>query len=421
MTTEQVIDEQYDRATVQRRTLGVLFVSAIFGRAGMSISFAVAALLITRILDDETWAGASTAAITVGTAFSASILSSYMNRHGRRPGLAIGSVLATVGGVVALVGGQKSFLVAYLLGLALIGVGQGSTTLARYAAADLALPENRSKAISWVIFASTVGAVGGPALVGMAGDFAVSVNLDELVGAFLFSAVFFAISALVLWVGLRPDPLVVIGGLRAGSSSRGGFAAGMSAILSNPMAQLAAIGLMMSQAVMVMVMAMTPLHMNAHGHGLSAIGWVISAHTAGMFAFAPIAGWASDRFGRVPTLSVGAAQLVLATVLTALADDASALLMYPGLFMLGLGWSFGMVAASALLVESVEAEDQVAAQGAADFAGSFSSGAGALLSGFVFTLAGFDVLSIVGMVAAGVVLVYATYRHRSRSRPLSLS
>jgi MFS family permease len=407
-----------DREAVQRRTMGVLFASAVFGRAGMSMSFAVAALLVTRILDDETWAGSSTAAVTIGTAFSASILSSYMNRRGRRPGLTAGYLVATVGGVVTVFGGQQLLLVPYLFGIALIGVGQGATTLARYAAADLAHPDQRSKAISWVVFASTVGAVGGPGLVGLAGDLAVSVDLDELVGPFLLSIGFFALGSLVLWLGLRPDPLVVAGGLRGdGSAKRGGFTQGASAIMANPTSQLAAIGLVVSQAVMVMVMAMTPLHMDAHGHGLGVIGWVISAHTAGMFAFAPVAGWASDRFGRIPTLAVGMALLVVATVLTALAGEAPALLMFPGLFLLGLGWSFGMVSSSALLTESVDPEHQVPAQGTADFVTSFSSGGGALASGFVFTMAGFHILSAIGIVASGLVLAFSTYRNWVRPSP----
>ncbi|MCP4227245.1 MAG: MFS transporter [Actinomycetia bacterium] len=417
MTAESVIDEDYDREAIQHRTLAVLFASSTLGRAGMSISFAVSALLIKQILDDETWAGSSTAAVTIGTAFSASILSGYMNRNGRRPGLTIGFLVATVGGLVAVFGGQKLFLAPYLIGIALIGVGQGATTLARYAAADLALPAKRAKAISWVVFASTVGAVGGPALVEIAGDIAVSFDLDELVGPFLFSTGFFALGALVLWVGLRPDPLVVSGGLRkTDSTSKGGFIQGASAIMASPTAKLATIGLVVSQAVMVMVMAMTPLHMDAHGHEIGIIGLVISAHTAGMFAFAPLAGWASDRFGRVPTLVVGAAQLVAATVLTALAGQAPALLMFPGLFLLGLGWSFGMVSSSALLTEAIEGDDQVPAQGAADFVTSFSSGVGALASGFVFTMAGFHVLSMIGIMASGLVLVYSLYRYQLQSK-----
>ena len=380
----------------------------------MSIGFVVAALLMEEILGSSTWAGASTAAITVGTAFSASALAAYMNRNGRRPGLAVGYAIAMVGGGVAVYGAAQLSLVPYLLGLVLIGVGQGGTNLARYAAADLAPPSGRSKAISYVVFASTVGAVGGPGLAGVAGDVGERWGYDELVGPFGFAAIFFLIGGLVVWIGLRPDPLVVIGGttLQNTSKPKASFTRSMSIIWSNPQARLALAGLVVSQAVMVMVMAMTPLHMKEHGHSIGLVGWVLSAHTAGMFAFAPLAGWASDRFGRISAIVVGGVVLVAATAMTALAGEAPAALMFPGLYLLGLGWSFGMVASSALLTESVPSDDAVSAQGAADLVTSFASGAGALASGLVFTMAGFHILSMIGIVASGLLLVAAFVRAR---------
>ncbi|MEM9563465.1 MAG: MFS transporter [Actinomycetota bacterium] len=412
-----------ERRAFQRRTLGVLFASSIFGRASMSLGFVVAAVIMKDILGSSTWAGASTAAITVGTALSASALAAYMNRKGRRPGLTLGYVVATIGGIIAVVGAARLSLVPYLIGLALIGVGQGGTNLARYAAADLAEPSGRSKAISYVVFASTIGAVGGPALAGPAGDIGERFGYDELVGPFGFAALFFLLGGLVVWAGLRPDPLVVIGGTTeqrdAGATSDASFARSMRIIRANPMARLALIGLVISQAVMVMVMAMTPLHMEEHGHSIGIVGWVLSVHTAGMFAFAPIAGWASDRYGRVAVIAAGGAVLVAATALTALAGEAPAILMFPGLYLLGLGWSFGMVASSALLTESVPADDAVSAQGAADLVTSFASGAGALGSGLVFTMAGFHILSGIGIVASGLMMVAAFTRSRlSGSGPL---
>lgn len=139
-----------------------------------------------------------------------------------------------------------------------------------------------------------------------------------------------------------------------------------------------------------------------------------------MFAFAPFAGWVSDRFGRIVAILIAGVVLVGATVMTALAGEAPALLMFPGLYLLGLGWSFGMVGSSALLTESVPAEDQVSAQGAADFFTSFASGAGALGSGLVFTMAGFHILSGIGIVSAGLLFVaaFARLKIRSGGRPL---
>ena len=420
MSEHPDIDET-TRLAAQQNTLRVLFASAIFSRAGMTLGFAVAVLLIEDMLGDRTWAGLSTVAITVGTAFSAKTLSSYMNRKGRRPGLVTGYLIATVGGAVSLLGAQMSSIVIFLGGLVLVGVGAGATNLARYAAADLAAPERRAKAISFIVFASTIGAVGGPTLVGFADDIGQDMGLKENVGPYAVTAGFMAIAALIVLATLRPDPLVLSGGIDTASSpTRASFRESLAIIQAHPMARLALISLVISQAVMVGVMAMTPLHMRDHGHDVSVIGWVISAHTAGMFAFAPLAGWAADRFGKVRSIAFGGVVLVLATTLTAMASEAPKLLMFPGLYLLGLGWSFGMVAGSALLSESVSAEDRVSVQGAADLLASVVSGGAALSSGVVLSMAGYHVLSMIGIAASAVLLLAGVTRDRT-SRTVALS
>ncbi len=404
------------RASIQRRTIQVLFASAVLVRGALTLGFAVAVLLIEDMLGSSRWAGLSTVAVTVGTVLSASLLSEYMNRRGRRPGLTVGYVLAAVGGVVALVGSQAGSITGFLLGLVLVGIGSGASNLSRYAAADLATPEAKAKAISFVVFASTVGAVGGPAIVGYADDLGQWAGLKENVGPNGVTALLFALGAVVVAFGLRPDPLVVSGGLQpdtAGRSSFGSsFGTALSTILERPMARLALLALVVSQAVMVGVMAMTPLHMRAHDHDVSVIGLVISAHTAGMYAFAPVAGWASDRFGRIRSIAFGGAILVIATVVTALAGEAPKVLMFPGLYLLGLGWSFGMVAGSALLTESVPSDERVSVQGVADLLAGAVSGVAALASGIVLDMAGFHMLSMVGTVGAGTLLLAAFWRDR---------
>ena len=391
---------------MQKHTLSVLFASAIFSRAAATLGFAVAVLLIKDMLGDSRFAGLSTVAVTIGTAASAAILSKYMNRRGRRPGLVAGYATATVGGFIALAGAQNDSLTGFLLGLILLGVGSGASNLARYAAADLAPADSRGKAISLVVFASTIGAVAGPTLVGVADTVGQSFGLDEKIGPYGLTAIFMAIAGLIIWVALRPDPLVLSGGLDTPDTpKRAGFTQSLRVISARPTATLALGSLVISQAVMVGVMAMTPLHMDAHGHSLSVIGWVISAHTAGMFAFAPLAGWAGDRYGQVPAIGLGGALLVAATAMTAMAGEAPNLLMFPGLYLLGLGWSFGMVAGSALLTDSVPSEDRVSVQGSADLLTATVSGGAALVSGFVFDMAGFHILSAIGLIASGMLVI----------------
>lgn len=376
--------------------------------------FPVSVLAIKEILGSSTWAGLSTGFSTVGAAISAAWLATYMQRRGRAPGLTRGFVAAAVGGAIAIVAIQASSLVLFLIAMVLIGVGSGTSNLSRYAAADLATEERRSREISTVIFASTFGAVIFPLFIGFAGDIAESVSLDKNAGGFAMSILLALMAGGAIWMFMRPDPLVVAGGVDPNATRKDAvpFFEAVSIAMSQPLARLAFFALVVGQAVMVGVMAMTPLHMEAHGHENGVIGAVISAHTAGMFALAPFAGWLSDRRGRTPTIALGGITLVLATAFTALAGEAPAALMFPGLFLLGLGWSFTIVAGSALLTESVEVGDRVAVQGAADMATNIASGSGALLSGLVLSMSGFHVLSFIGMTAAGLLLVLAFFHVR---------
>jgi len=403
----------WDRETVQRNTISVLAISTIATRGAISALFTVAALAIKDMLDSGTWAGLSTVSITVGGAAAATLLASYMGRRGRTPGITLGYGVAAVGAVIAMVGIQVSSLVIYLGGLVLVGVGSGTANLARYAAADLATEERRSRDISLVIFSSTFGSVGGPLLVGAAAAVAVAAGLKEKTGAFGLAVVLFVIGGGVIFAKMRPDPLTVANDLGLTTTqTKKSFSEALQIILGSPLARLALFSLVISQAVMVMVMAMTPLHMEAHDHSLGNIGGVISAHTAGMFAFAPVAGWVSDRVGRLRAIGIGAGVLLLSTVITALASSAPNLLMYPGLYLLGLGWSFGIVAGSALLTESVDPSERVSVQGAADMATNLASGTGALASGFVFEMQGYHILSMIGTVAAGVLVLQGFWQYR---------
>ncbi len=376
--------------------------------------FPVSVLAIKEILGSPTWAGLSTGFSTAGSAIGAAWLAVYMQRRGRAPGLTRGFAAAAVGGLIGILAIQLSSLPLFLIGMVLVGVGSGTSNLSRYAAADLASEDRRSREISTVIFAATFGAVFFPLLIGFAGDIAESVSLDKNAGGFAMSIILTLLAAGAVFLFMRPDPLVVAGGVDPNASRKDTvpFSEAVAVTWRVPLARLAFVALVVGQAVMVGVMAMTPLHMDAHGHTTGVIGAVISAHTAGMFALAPVAGYISDHWGRIPTIALGGTTLMMATALTALAGEAPAALMFPGLFLLGLGWSFTIVAGSALLTESVELGDRVAVQGAADLATNVASGSGALLSGVVLSMTGFHILSFVGMTAAAGLLTMAFFYNK---------
>ena len=403
------------RAELQRRTLRTLATGQVIGAAALASAVTVGAFVIQGILGKDTpWAGVATASVTIGTALMSQVLSRLMLRRGRRIGLELGYALAVAGGIVAAVGAQLEMLSIFVPGLFLYGSGQASNLLARYAATDLVVPQERSRAMSRIVFASTFGAVAGPILVGPAEHIGEQwLGLHKYTGPWLFSSAFLLVAMVNTAVRLRPDPLIAAGGLRQVSADRPekSLVGVAQVIAAHPSARLAVLAMVISQVTMVAVMAMTPVHLKLHGHeGVSQ--YVVSLHIAGMYAFSPLVGRLSDRRGRLPAILIGAGLLVAATVMAALSGDVEQLL-FPSLWLLGLGWNFGLIGGSSLLIDSVPAGERVAVQGVADLSMSFCGGLAGFSSGFIRRAVGFHLLATFAMVAAGILLVAAYSARRA--------
>jgi len=393
------------RADIQRRVLRVLVGGQIVGAAALGASVTVGAFVVQDILGDDTpLGGIATATVTMGTAFMSQVLSRHMMRSGRRGGLQTGYLLAALGSIVAVVGVETSSLAMFLAGLFVFGNGQAANLLARYAATDLAEPAERSSAMSQVVFASTFGAVFGPLLITpaqWAGE--TWFGLARYSGPWLAAAVFLVLAALNTMVRLRPDPLVVSGAMHA-PSARMSLREAVRTATATANGRLAVAAMVISQATMVAVMTMTPVHLKLHGHeGVSP--YVVSLHIAGMFAFSPLVGRYADRHGRANAIFVGAVLLVVSNVMSALAGEGT-IVLFPSLWLLGIGWNFGLIGGSTLLVESLDESVRVRVQGSADLLMSFCGGLAGFSSGFVRRAVGFHALSTLALVLAGVLLVY---------------
>lgn len=378
----------------------------------------VGAFVIQDILGQTTaWGGIASATVTMGTAFMAQMLARLMSVRGRRSGMQVGYSLAIVGGMIAGYGAETKTLWIFLVGLFIFGNGQASNLLSRYAATDLATPDQRGRAMSRILFASTFGAVFGPLMVKPAERAGTDLfGWGQYTGPWIFAGLFFLTSLINATLRLRPDPLEVAGGLNR-QASIGTPSSSMSdairAISSSTDAKMAITAMAISQMAMVAVMTMTPVHLRLHGHE-TVSAYVISLHIAGMYAFSPLVGKFADRRGRLATIQVGAVVLIGATVLSSLAGDSPGLL-FPALWMLGVGWSFGLIGGSSLLVDSIDQGIRVRVQGLADLTMSFCGGLAGFSSGFIRKSVGYPVLSNIGTALAGVLLVTVVWRNLRKS------
>jgi MFS family permease len=213
--------EHPDPDRVQQRTVRVLVAAQVLGGAAIGAGAAVSPLLAKEILGgDDTFAGLAFAALTFGSALAAVPLSRLMSRRGRRPGLVRGYITAAIGAGAAVIAAEIESFPLLLAGMVLLGSGTAANLLARYAGADLAAPEHRARAISTVVWATTIGAVAGPNALGPTSRLGDWIGLPSLAGPFVVALVWFAVAATVVELLLRPDPLVVAGGIETAAAPR---------------------------------------------------------------------------------------------------------------------------------------------------------------------------------------------------------
>jgi MFS family permease len=413
-----------DRVRLQRRTLRVLVGAQVLGGAATGAGAAVSPLLAKEILGDGTFAGLAFAAATFGGALSAIPLSRTMARHGRRPGLVGGYALASVGAAAAVVAAEVESFPLLLVGMLLFGAGNAAGLLARYSGADLAEPDRRARGIATVVWATTIGAMAGPNLLGPAGRFAAALDLPRMAGPYLVAMLSFAGAAVVVELLLRPDPLAAAGALDASptSNDRPSTPQQLRTVLRNRPASAALTTMAIAHGVMVSVMTMTPLLLRDHGESLQMVGFVIALHTAGLYAFAPLVGWTADRIGNLRMAQSAALTLAAAAALAAAGGQRHALIG-AALFLLGLGWSMATISGATLLTESVPVPNRAPTQGIADSAMGVVAGAAATASGILVGTVGYPALSVVGALIAMALLgmLVASQPARTSAKPESLT
>ncbi|WP_309229820.1 MFS transporter [Blastococcus sp. TML/M2B] len=286
-----------DVAPVQRRTVRVLSGSVALAGLGVTVGITAGGLLARDVAGTDSAAGLGQTAGVLGAAVLAVPLARISAVAGRRAGLAVGYLVSVVGALVTVAAAAASSLLLLVAGLFLFGAATACGLQARYAAADLATPEHRGRALSLVVWATTVGSVLGPNLAAPGARLGTALGLPALAGAFVVSGVVFAVVALVLAALLRPDPLLLarrLGGGAGGAPPRTPTGTALRAVWSSPAGRLGLVAVVVAHAVMVGVMVMTPVHMGHAGGAedavLRVVGLVISVHVAGMYLFSPPGG-----------------------------------------------------------------------------------------------------------------------------------
>ncbi|WP_278312620.1 MFS transporter [Lolliginicoccus levis] len=392
-----------DTSAAQRRALTVLVIAQVLSGAGLAAGITVGALLARDVLSSTSLAGVPVALFTVGAALAAVLVGRASQAHGRRVGLALGYGAGGLGAIGVVVAAALPSTPLLFLSLFVYGAGMATNLQARYAGADLAPAHRKGSAVSIVLVATTLGAVVGPNTVGLTGRLAGTVGIPALAGPFLLAAVAYGIAAVVLWIWLRPDPLLLARELRldepvvASSDSPAATVADW-----RPTVLLGAAIMTVTQLVMAAIMTMTPVHMQDHGHSLGAAGLVIGFHVAAMYLPSPLSGMLVDRLGaRVVALAAAMTMLLAGASAAAFTGIAGLTL---ALVLLGLGWNLGLISGTTLITQAAPLRQRAAVQGNVDLSITLAGAGGGFASGMVVAASSYALLSIVGAVLALLII-----------------
>ncbi len=396
---------------IQARTVRVLAVGQVLGGIAFGATVSLGALLAKDITGEDALSGFATASVTLGAALAAIPLARLAARGGRRFALTLGNLFALIGIAIVITAASVVSFPLFIVGVILIGMGNAGNLQSRFAATDLAEPRRRGRDLSVVVWATTIGAVAGPLLLGPGEEIGRALGMPVHTGSYLFSLVA-QVAALALYlIALRPDPLR-IAQQRAATAAPGTVAA----VADRPrVARYAIFAVAASHTVMASVMAMTPIHLQhmTHGDATVIVGITIAAHVAGMYGLSPVFGYLSDRFGRLRVILTGQALLAASLVAAFVGSDSHTGVLI-ALVLLGLGWSAATVAGSALLTEASAPDRRPKRQGLSDSLMSLCAAVGAVLAGLVLSAVEYRGLALTAMVLVVAVTALSPVALRVR-------
>ncbi|WP_345471757.1 MFS transporter [Glutamicibacter ectropisis] len=398
--------DELTRDKVQRRTLWILSISQIFGTIGVGVAPSIGILLAEEVTSNEAWAGLARTASTLGAALLGIPLGNLAARHGRRIALASGWWLAALGGLLLVPAAQFQLVVPLFAGLLMIGSGSAISLQARFAATDLASDDHKGRSLALIVWVGTIGTVLGPNL-GIPGRIiGDATGLHIYAGAFLIAGAAMAVAGLLVFVLMRPDPLLVnrssnqLVASAIPTRQRRGIKRFAVELRLNAPARYAVVSILSAQVVMVAIMTMTPIHVTHHGGSVSLVGVTISLHILGMYALAPVVGYVADRWGYRRSIAVGLA-IFVASLLVGGVHPVNMGWIMTSLILLGVGWSFINVSGSALFATVINKQERASVQGGVDALSNLCGATAAFAAGPLMALSSFSALTVV----AGIVLL----------------
>ncbi|MEM7675229.1 MAG: MFS transporter [Myxococcota bacterium] len=340
-----------------------------------------------------------TSVSTLAGLFAAGPFSLFMGRYGRRPGFVVGAAFAAAGGAMGLLGIMQSRFLLLLVGHGLLGAALACFQFFRFAAAEVVADRWKSVAISLMLTSGLIAALLGPEVFARTKD---ALAPLPFAGAYV---------AIIILSAIGVVPLLFTRGLGRAPVSEGANAPKLDvrAVVRRKSVGVAIFAGAISQGVMVLLMVPTPIVMVGCGFDATTAGAVVGWHVVAMFAPSFVTGFLIKRFGAPAIVYVGLALLAVAALIAAAGLTLSH--FYVSLIVLGVGWNFGFIGATSLLVDALAPEERASVQGINDTAIALASTVASFASGALVASVGWTVLTIASMPivgAAALALLWVT-------------
>lgn len=386
-----------------RRPVLILGVAQALYLSAVSVIFTFSGLVGATLAPTPSLATLPVALITVVTAVTTIPASLLMARIGRRAGFQIGAFAGAAGAGLAAWGIAGDDFVLFCLGNALMGAFQASAMYYRFAAADLAAPDFRSRAVSWVLDGGVAAALIGPEIAARTRTLAPA---TDYMGAYIAAALLALLSIALLAALRAPSPVVET------QADAGGRP--LLTIMRQPVFLVAALNAALAYVVMSFVMTASPLAVVAAGYGVDAAAGVTRWHLIGMFAPSFFTGGLIARFGVRRILVAG---VLLSVASLAIALSGSALPAFQAsLLLLGIGWNFLFIGGTTLLTEAYSPAERARTQAANELLVFGATAVATLAAGAVQTGQGWAVVNIIAfpaLLVAGLATVWFSARRRN--------
>lgn len=340
--------------TIARRNIFVLTAAQALGAASPPIIISLGGLVGQQLSSDPALVTLPVSLFSLGLALGTLPAAFIMRAFGRRNGYLLGACFGISSGLVAALGIFTSSFLIFCLGTFIAGFYASYVQSYRFAATDAATGTLKARAISWVMVGGLIAAIIGPQLVIWTRD---ALPETPYVGSFISQAALALLAIPVLMLFRSPKT--------AKAALAGNTGRPLTQILRNPRYILAVAAGVVSYGLMTFVMTAAPIAMVGHGHSVDHAALGIQWHVLAMFAPSFFTGLLITRFGKERVTAIGLFIIALSAIVALSGVDLGH--FWFSLILLGVGWNFGFIGATAMVADCHTPEERGKAQGANDF------------------------------------------------------